>query len=120
MKSLSTAKRPADLDEVDWARIDAMTDEEIAEAVASDPDAVPFEDPTFFQEAKLVMPEPKTLLSLRVDSDVVRGFRATGSGYQQRMNDALRDYALRQGWVEKTPARPPAKRGRPPGQAAKG
>jgi uncharacterized protein (DUF4415 family) len=42
---------------------------------------------------------PKTLLSLRVDSDVVAWFRAQGRGYQSRMNALLRAYmeAHRQG-----------------------
>ena len=35
---------------------------------------------------------PKTLLSLRVDTDVVEWFRAQGSGYQSRMNALLRAY----------------------------
>jgi uncharacterized protein (DUF4415 family) len=37
-------------------------------------------------------PSPKTLLSLRVDSDVVEWFRAQGHGYQSRMNALLRAY----------------------------
>jgi len=42
---------------------------------------------------------PKTLLSLRVDSDVVAWFRAQGRGYQSQMNALLRAYmdAHRQG-----------------------
>ena len=37
-------------------------------------------------------PPTKTLLSLRVDSDVVEWFRAQGRGYQSRMNALLRAY----------------------------
>ena len=37
-------------------------------------------------------PPNKTLLSLRVDSDVVEWFRAQGRGYQSRMNALLRAY----------------------------
>lgn len=40
----------------------------------------------------LVSPPTKTLLSLRVDSDVVEWFRAQGRGYQSRMNALLRAY----------------------------
>lgn len=32
----------------------------------------------------------KTALSLRIDRDVVDAYRATGGGWQTRMNDALR------------------------------
>ena len=34
----------------------------------------------------------KELISLRVDRDVVAAYRATGSGWQARANDALRAY----------------------------
>lgn len=37
----------------------------------------------------------KELISLRVDRDVVAAFRASGSGWQARANDALRAYAKR-------------------------
>lgn len=33
---------------------------------------------------------PKQAISLRVDADVLERFRATGDGWQSRMNDALR------------------------------
>ena len=39
----------------------------------------------------------KELISLRVDRDVVDAFRATGSGWQTRANDALRAYARKAG-----------------------
>jgi len=34
----------------------------------------------------------KTLLSLRIDSDVIEWFRKQGAGYQSRMNALLRAY----------------------------
>ena len=34
----------------------------------------------------------KSLLSLRIDTDVVEWFRAQGAGYQSRMNALLRAY----------------------------
>jgi uncharacterized protein (DUF4415 family) len=34
----------------------------------------------------------KTLLSLRIDSDVIEWFRSQGAGYQSRMNALLRAY----------------------------
>ena len=36
---------------------------------------------------------PKQLVSLRVDSETVAAFKATGPGWQTRMNDALRTAA---------------------------
>jgi uncharacterized protein (DUF4415 family) len=106
-----------DLNSVDWARIDATTDEEIDAQIAADPDVAPIADDLFYERAILVSPEPKTPISLRVDSDVLRGFREAGSGYQARMNEALRSYAVEHGWIGKEPERPPARRGRPTKQA---
>jgi uncharacterized protein (DUF4415 family) len=34
----------------------------------------------------------KQLLSVRLDSDVVAWFKASGAGYQTRINAALREY----------------------------
>ncbi len=78
-------------DRSDWARVDAMTEEELEAAIASDPDwkDVPRD---WYKDAIPVMPGPKTALSLRLDPDVVEFFRAQGKGYQTRMNAVLRAY----------------------------
>ena len=34
----------------------------------------------------------KQSLTVRYDQDVIRAFKATGKGWQSRMNDALRDW----------------------------
>jgi uncharacterized protein (DUF4415 family) len=102
-----------DLDKIDWARIDATTDAEIDRQIAEDPDTAPIADDEFYRKARLVLPEPKTPVSLRIDSDVVRAFREAGAGYQARMNEVLRGYATRRGWISPDPERPPARRGRP-------
>ncbi|TKT42803.1 BrnA antitoxin family protein [Rhizobiaceae bacterium LC148] len=36
---------------------------------------------------------PRKLLSLRIDQEVIDHFKATGEGWQARMNDALRKAA---------------------------
>lgn len=38
-------------------------------------------------------PNAKQLLTLRLDPDVIASFRATGEGWQTRMNEALRKAA---------------------------
>ena len=43
-------------------------------------------------KAKLVEPEPKKMISLRLDADVLEYFRNQGKGYQTRMNAILRAY----------------------------
>ncbi|HEX8452761.1 MAG TPA: hypothetical protein VF647_11735 [Longimicrobium sp.] len=42
--------------ETNWARVDALTDQEIEAAVADDPDAPPLLDEEFWASAELVVP----------------------------------------------------------------
>jgi uncharacterized protein (DUF4415 family) len=74
----------------DWARVDALTDEEIAKAVANDPDAVPID--IDWSDAVLVIPPKKQAISIRVDEDVLKFFKKEGDGYQRRINAVLRSY----------------------------
>jgi uncharacterized protein (DUF4415 family) len=74
----------------DWAAVDALTDEEIVEAVRNDPDAVPLNFD--WSEAVLVIPPKKKAISIRVDEDVLDYFKKDGAGYQRRMNAVLRSY----------------------------
>jgi uncharacterized protein (DUF4415 family) len=74
----------------DWAAVDALTDEEIAKAVANDPDAVPID--IDWSDAVLVMPAKKKAISIRVDEDVLNFFKKQGDGYQRRINAVLRSY----------------------------
>ena len=46
----------------------------------------------FFSSAVLVQPTPKQPVSLRVDVDVLKWFKAQGPRYQSRMNAVLRAY----------------------------
>jgi uncharacterized protein (DUF4415 family) len=77
----------------DWARVDAMTEEEIDAAARSDPDAPPVDvdDPAFWEDAVLVFPS-KQMVCLRIDRDILDWFRSQGRGYQTRMNAVLRAY----------------------------
>ena len=72
----------------DWARVDKLTDEDIARAVANDPDAAPIN--IDWSEADLVIPGRKKAISIRVDQDVLDFFKKTGDGYQRRINAVLR------------------------------
>src|SRR5216684_1728825 len=85
---LEDAKRLKD--ETDYARLDAMTDEDIAKAVAEDPDAAPLD--IDWTKARLVLPPGKENVTLRVDLDVLAWFRGTGKGFHTRMNAVLRAY----------------------------
>lgn len=74
----------------DWAAVDALTDEEIEQAVRNDPDAVPLDFD--WSDAVLVIPPKKKAISIRVDEDVLDYFKNEGAGYQRRMNAVLRSY----------------------------
>jgi uncharacterized protein (DUF4415 family) len=74
----------------DWARVDALTDEDIAKAVANDPDAAPLD--IDWSNAVLVTLQRKKAISIRVDEDVLDFFKKEGSGYQRRINAVLRSY----------------------------
>jgi uncharacterized protein (DUF4415 family) len=75
--------------ETDWARLDALTDEEIEASIANDPD---WSDDWNWSEAVLVIPPKKKAISIRVDEDVLDYFKKEGAGYQRRINAVLRSY----------------------------
>lgn len=70
----------------DWARLEAMSDEEI------DTSDISSLDDDFFDTGELRLPKQKLLISIRVDADVLAWFKAQGPGYQTRMNAVLRLY----------------------------
>jgi uncharacterized protein (DUF4415 family) len=76
-------------DKSDWARVDAMTEEELERAIASDPDSDP---PVDWTKPPIVIHPRKESVHLRVDPDVLAWFRKQGRGYLTRMNAVLRAY----------------------------
>jgi uncharacterized protein (DUF4415 family) len=68
-------------DETDDARLDAMTDDDIARAVASDPTMAPLD--IDWDKASIVIPPGKDIITLRLDRDVLEWLRAPG----QRLPD---------------------------------
>lgn len=64
-------------DRTDWARVDAMTDEDIERATRDDPDWAGFDD-IDWSKAEVVFPTAKQSISIRVDQDVVDFFKSTG------------------------------------------
>jgi uncharacterized protein (DUF4415 family) len=49
-------------------------------------------DEEFWREARVVMPQGKSSVHLRVDTDVLAWFKAQGRGHLTRMNAVLRSY----------------------------
>lgn len=78
-------------DESDWARVDAMTDEEIEAAMRDDPDWADLID-IDWSKAELVYPAKKQPVSIRLDEDIIAYFKKMGRGYQTRINAVLRSY----------------------------
>jgi uncharacterized protein (DUF4415 family) len=78
--------------QTDWKHVDALRDEDIAQAIAEDPDT--FEpEPEWLQQAMILRPgQPKMRVTAYFDQEVVEWFRAQGRGYQTRMNAVLRAY----------------------------
>jgi uncharacterized protein (DUF4415 family) len=74
----------------DWARAAAMTEEELEAAIADDRDeaGLVFD----WSNSTVEMPQPKAVLNIRVDRDVLEFFRQGGRGYQTRINAVLRSY----------------------------
>lgn len=75
----------------DWARVDAMTDEDIERAMRDDPDWKDHMD-IDWSKARMVFPDKKKAISIRLDPDIVDFFQATGKGYQTRINAVLRHF----------------------------
>jgi uncharacterized protein (DUF4415 family) len=69
-----------------WERLSTMTEKEIN--LSDSPEL----DDSFFENATLLMPEPKKSVSLRIDKDVLDWYKHQGPGYQTRINAVLRMY----------------------------
>ncbi len=72
----------------DWARIDAMTDDDI------DTSDIPPMTEAFFANAKLRMPKVSlATISVNVDTDTLAWFKTQGEASDQHMAAALKIYA---------------------------
>jgi len=77
--------------ETDWARVDALTDEEIEASISDDPDEAGFRG-IDWSKAEVAPSPRKQPISIRVDEDVLEFFKRLGPGYQRRMNAVLRTF----------------------------
>jgi uncharacterized protein (DUF4415 family) len=74
----------------DWRRLRGMTDEEVHAAVIADPE-IRLTDEDFWKTARVVMPQSKKTVTMRLDADLLAWFRRR-RGYQTRINAILRAY----------------------------
>ncbi len=72
--------------ETNWEQVDSLSDSGI------DTSNIPPLDAEFFKNATLRMPQRKSSITMRLDSDLLAWFRSLGKGYQTRMNAILRAY----------------------------
>ncbi len=85
-KLTQSASRARTKGSTDLKRLRAMRDADI------DFSDVPKLGKSFWKTARLVLPEPKDRLTIRVDHDVVEWLKKNGPGYQTRINAILRSY----------------------------
>ncbi|NGZ28111.1 MAG: BrnA antitoxin family protein [Magnetococcales bacterium] len=77
--------------------IETPTPEEdaaITLAALADPDNLPLTEAELSQvvRPRSAKQSPKISTTVRFDRDIITAFRASGRGWQTRMNDALRDW----------------------------
>jgi uncharacterized protein (DUF4415 family) len=85
-KRLATMK-----DLTDWDRVRSMTEEEIERNAADDPDNPPWTEEEWAR-ARVVFPQGKAPVTLRLDKDIIAWFKSRGRGYQTRINAVLRAF----------------------------
>jgi uncharacterized protein (DUF4415 family) len=85
-----------------WEKLRQMSSDQIRQGTASDPDVHPT-DEQFWKNAKVVWPTRKTIVTMRLDADLLAWYRQQ-RGYQTRINAILRVYMNAN---MPTPAEPP-------------
>ena len=72
-----------------------LTIEDLAQVKDEDIDYsdIPELDETFWKNARVVAPDGTQQVTLRVKKSVLETYKATGKGYQTRMNAVLESYA---------------------------
>jgi uncharacterized protein (DUF4415 family) len=90
MKNAVTGKKSKDKLGTDWDKLRNMSDAAVHAAIEADPDAHPT-DEEFWQDAQVVMPQRKEVITIRLDADLLAWFRQQ-PGYQTRINAILRTF----------------------------
>ncbi len=73
-----------------WTKLRNLSPTAIHDGIQSDPDARST-DAAFWKDAKIVLPTRKTVVTMRLDADLLEWFRQQ-RGYQTRINAILRAY----------------------------
>jgi uncharacterized protein (DUF4415 family) len=84
----------------DLKKVRAMSEEDVQRAALADPDAQPWTDEDLGQAVMMrvqdLLPKPKEPVSMRIDAEVLRWYKAKGKGWQTLMNAVLKAYAQTQ------------------------
>ena len=89
MKERPTGKHSARRG-TDWTRLRSLSDRQIQKGIVGDPDVHPT-DAAFWKGARVVMPQAKRTVTIRLDADLLAWLRRE-KGYQTRINAVLRSY----------------------------
>jgi len=82
----------------DIDRVRGMSEDEAMRNAVDDLDAPPLDD-AFFARARVVWPEKKATVTIRLDENIVKFFKSKGKGYQGRINAVLRAYVEHQAGI---------------------
>jgi uncharacterized protein (DUF4415 family) len=74
----------------DWKKVAAMTEAELEASIAADPDDI--HEELDWTKAIKGLPPRKKDIHIRIDSDVLHWFKASGRGYQTKINNVLRAF----------------------------
>lgn len=86
-------------DRTDWERLRNMRDEEI------DCSDIPDASTLDWTHADVVLPEAKTRMTIRIDTNTYRFFKSQGPRYQSRINAVLKAYVESQFLTDRTPTK---------------
>ena len=79
----------------DWNCVDSIGEDALERSIAEDPDGQARD--LDWARARLVLPQRKQSIHLRIDPDILAWFRAQGKGYQTQINAVLRTYVESRG-----------------------
>lgn len=80
------AMRKRGEDKTDWARLDAMTEQELEASIDDEDDIGSIN----WENVVIGMPQRKRDIHIRLDADLIDWLKQNGRGYQTRINAILR------------------------------
>jgi uncharacterized protein (DUF4415 family) len=88
--SVKRTGRTSSKTQTNWKRVRSLKDSQVHTAIGTDAD-VQATTPEFWANAKVVLPQPKQPVTIRLDADLLAWLRSQ-KGYQTRINAVLRTF----------------------------